>query len=111
MLQLIESGNALRIAGLDNNDSISIETLESAWPYCREYFMKTLRASSSEFEMATGQKISRLRFAPTTTGFVRMVPAAAQEGDIFTYVETDQAPVILRPADAGRYKIVGCAYF
>ena len=31
MLQLIESGNAPRIAGLDNDDSISIEALEAAW--------------------------------------------------------------------------------
>ena len=77
MLQLIESGNALRIAGLDNNDSISIETLESACPYSREYFMTTLRASSSGFEMATGQKTSSFRFARTTTGFVGMVPAVA----------------------------------
>ena len=111
MLQLIESGNAPRMAGLYNNDSISIETLETAWPYCREYLMTTLRASSSEFKIETAQKISKLRFARTTTGFVGMVPAAAQEGDIFTHVETVQAPVILRPVDVGRYKMVGCAYF
>ena len=111
MLQLIKSGNAPRIAGLDNNDSISIETLKAAWPYCREYLMTTQRASASEFIMATGQNDSELRFARTSTGFVGMVPAAAQEGDIFTCVESVQAPVILRPVDAGRYKIVGCAYF
>ena len=109
MLQLIESGNAPWIAGLDNNDSISIETLETAWPYYREYLMTTLRASSFEFKMAT--RTSRLRFARTATGFVGMVPATAQEGDIFTYVESVQAPVILRPVDEGRYKMVGCAYF
>ncbi len=111
MLQLIESGNAPPIAGLDNNDSISIETLEAAWPYCREYLMTTLRASSMEFTIATGPKTTRLRFARTSTGFVGMVPAAAQKGDLLTCIETVQAPVILRPIDAGRYKIVGCAYF
>ena len=102
MLRLIESGKAPRIAGLDVDDSISIETLEAAWPYCREYLMMTQRASSSEFEVATGQKPSKLRFARTSTGFVGMVPAAAQEGDILTCVESVQAPVILRPVGAGR---------
>ena len=111
MLQLIESGHAPRMAGLDNNDNISTETLETAWPYYRRYLMTTLRLSASKFKIETGQKISKLRFARTATGFVGMVPAAAQEGDIFTYVESVQAPVILRPVDAGRYKMVGCAYF
>ena len=109
MLRLIESGKAPRITGLDNNDSIPIETLETAWPYYREYLMTTLRASSFEFRMAT--RTSRLRFARTSTGFVGMVPAAAQEGDMFTCVESVQAPVILRPVEAGKYKMVGCAYF
>ena len=111
MLQLIESGKAPRIPGLDDDDSISIETLEAAWPYCREYLMTAQRASSSKFEMATGQKVLKLRFARTSTGFVGMVPAAAREGDIVTCIESVQAPVILRPVDEGRYKIVGCAYF
>ena len=109
ILRLIKSGKAPRIAGLDNNDSISIEILEMAWPYYREYLMTTLRASAFEFELAT--RTSRLRFARTASGFVGMVPAAAQEGDIFTCIESVQAPVILRPVDAGKYKIVGCAYF
>ena len=110
-LQLIQTGEVPWIAGLDNDDIISLETVEAAWPYCEEYLMTTQRASSSEFEMATGQKISRLRVARTSTGFLGMVPAAIQEGDILTCVESVQAPVILRPVDAGRYKIVGCAYF
>ena len=109
MLRLIESGKAPRIAGLDNNDSISIETLKTAWPYYREYLKTTLRTTSFKFQSAT--TTSRLRFARTTTGFVGMVPAAAQEGDIFAHIEAVQAPVILRPVDAGRYKMVGCAYF
>ena len=111
MLQLMESGKAPRIAGLDNDDIISLETLEVAWPYCREYLKTAQRAYSEEFEIATGQKLSRLRFARTSTGFVGMVPAATQEGDILTCVESVQAPVILRPVDAGRYNMVGCAYF
>ena len=111
MPQLIKSGNAPRMAGLDDKESISVETLETAWPYYRQYLMTTLRPSSSKFMIATGQTTSRLRFTRTTTGFVGMVPAAAREGDIFTYIESVQAPVILRPVEAGRYKMVGCAYF
>lgn len=111
MLQLVESGNAPQMAGLNDNGSISIESLEAAWPYCREYLMTTQRASSSEFRVATGQKTLKLRFARTATGFVGMVPAATQGGDIFTCVEGVQAPVVLRPVNAGRYNVIGCAYF